>query len=81
MFPGPPEHAAAMMAFYRNELKKVFGNDVAMHFGQQAPGVNGLDVLNENPEYWKWRQIRDTFDPSGQMLSAAQKKLLLPIPH
>lgn len=77
VFLGSPPHMPAMMRAYKEALTAGLGiSGFSMHFGMETPGWCAEEVAAQLPEYWRWREIRDDFDPHGQLLNEAQEQLL-----
>jgi hypothetical protein len=81
IFLGAADHMPAMMQAYKRALRERLGTSgFSMHPGMETPGWTGEEVAAQLPGYWRWREIRDAFDPAGQMLNEAQERLLPPLP-
>jgi len=79
IFLGAPDHMPAMMRAYKQALTERLGiSGFSMHPGMETPGWTGEEVAAQIPGYWRWREIRDAFDPHGQLLNEAQARLLPP---
>ena len=80
IFLGVTGHMPAMMRAYKEALTERLGTTgFSMHLGMEAPGWTGEELAAQLPDYWRWREIRDAFDPGGQMLNEGQEQLLPPL--